>query len=313
MYVKHNLIEAQEIAEKNKGICLSKEYKNTRIPLKWNCLMCNHIWYANLYNVIKGQWCKKCADNKKRYSINDCINIAKNNNGKCLESKYKQSKIPMLWECANGHQWLSPFCEVKRGSWCKKCAINKQKLTIDEIKKIAKQRNGEYLDTQYFGLYKKVKWRCANKHIWMMPVFNIKYCNSWCPECNNTQQAKLTSIIKEIYRDFNVESNFKKFDWLKTKKYGKQELDIFVYSLDRTFTLAIEYDGHQHFMPVRFGGISKEKAKENFKNTKYLDRMKNKKIHKNKQDILYFIRFNYKEKLSKNFVINKLRMEGIPV
>jgi hypothetical protein len=48
----------------------------------------------------------------------------------------------------------------------------------------------------------------------------------------------------------------------------------------------IEYDGHGHFKPVRFGGVSQERANENFKRRLRYDNIKNEYCEKNKIELL---------------------------
>ncbi len=88
-----------------------------------------------------------------------------------------------------------------------------------------------------------------------------------------------------------------------------QEIDIYVPKIK----LAIEYDGEQHFMPVCFGGISKERAEYNLKIVKRRDKLKNKKMKKYSKDIKNFVRFCYRDKLTKESVLESLRKKGVSV
>jgi len=310
--MKYSISDAAEIAKSRNGQCLSKKYKNTRTPLKWKCLFHNHIWNDNFYNIKNGHWCKKCSDDRRRYNLQKCISAAKKYKGFCLEDKYINSKHKMLWQCKAGHKWKAQFCEIVRGSWCRKCRKYVSKYSLKDAQKIAKKRAGKCLSKQYSKGANKLKWLCINKHIWYASIYHINK-GSWCPRCKNKSQQKLFEIIKQIYCNHELYNNFRGFDWLKTKKYGKQEIDIFIRNKYKTFSLGVEYDGAQHFIPVSFGGISAEKAKDNLKKQKYLDRLKNKKIKSNKKDIMYFIRFSYKDKITLKKVKEKLIKNKIPI
>jgi hypothetical protein len=50
--------------------------------------------------------------------------------------------------------------------------------------------------------------------------------------------------------------------------------------------LFIEYDGRQHFKPVCFGGMSQEKAEDEYKNTQYRDNLKNEYCKENDYKML---------------------------
>ena len=67
----------------------------------------------------------------------------------------------------------------------------------------------------------------------------------------------------------------------------------------------------EHFMPIRFGGISQVKANKNLKYVRELDKRKREKILKHSDDIKYFIEFNYNDKIDIDFVIKKLENYGI--
>jgi hypothetical protein len=104
-----------------------------------------------------------------------------------------------------------------------------------------------------------------------------------------------------------VYSNYTQFDWLRNKtRRGKQQIDIFVPSVK----LAIEYDGAQHFRPVRFGGISIELARENFKKQKRSDKLKDKKIKDHPEDVAFFIRIRYDEHLDETSIRDRLVEAG---
>jgi very-short-patch-repair endonuclease len=86
-------------------------------------------------------------------------------------------------------------------------------------------------------------------------------------------------------------------------KQHRQEFDIWVPAIK----LVIEYDGRQHFEPVQFGGINLKRTIKNFERTKFLDYLKNKKVRQHKDDVRYFVRFDYKEKITEESVKNKIK------
>jgi hypothetical protein len=63
----------------------------------------------------------------------------------------------------------------------------------------------------------------------------------------------------------------------------------------------IEYDGIQHSEPVRFGGISKEKAEHKFEETKIRDKIKDEFCHENNFKLL---RISYTETDIENLIDN---------
>lgn len=131
-----------------------------------------------------------------------------------------------------------------------------------------------------------------------------------CGCAKSYYEELLFGIIKKLYDENHTIERNKSFKWLfneKTRCY--QRIDIVV-SKNNAPILFLEYDGQQHFMPVRFESISIEKAKEKLKYTKKQDKRKTRLIEKNKQDGI-FVRFNYKEKITDEYVEEKLKNAGV--
>lgn len=179
----------------------------------------------------------------------------------------------------------------------------KKRLSITHAQEVAKSKGGQCLSEEYINNRNHLLWKCSDGHKWKATLAKVKY-ETWCPQCKNKTQAVITNIIKDIFPGFDVISNYRGFDWLRTKKNRRQEVDIFVPELK----LAIEYDGEQHFLPIkRFGG------NKGYKRVKRLDANKNKKIAEHPECIRFFIRFNYTErtKLCKEYINKRLVDAGI--
>ena len=59
-----------------------------------------------------------------------------------------------------------------------------RRLTIEEMQALAAKKGGKCLSTQYINAMTKLKWQCAEGHIWEARPNNIKNGGTWCPECN---------------------------------------------------------------------------------------------------------------------------------
>lgn len=291
--------DCNKLASSNNGKCLSKEYINIDAPYLWECDK-GHRWENTLWRVQSGIWCNICSG-INNYTIKDCHKAAHKQNGKCLSNNYINNNTKMLWKCAQNHIWETTFEKIKMGRWCHHCSPSKP-LNLNACKKVAKLNRGLCLSKKYVNISTKYIWQCKNNHKWLASLNSVKNQNTWCPICNNSKkQLFLFEILKKNYSNFDIYYNFRDFDWLKTSKYGKMEIDIYVKNLK----LAIEYDGKQHFEPVCFGNISLEQAKKNLIKQKQKDLLKNNKINKS-DDIDYFIRFNYKEKLTEKYILNRI-------
>ena len=173
---KHTIEEMQQIAEARGGKCLSEKYTNSFAKLKWQCAK-GHIWESA--TVMRGTWCPYCAKNIKR-TIEEMQQIAEARRGKCLSEKYINSQAKLKWQCAKGHIWES-VTVMKGGTWCPYCYGN-IKLSIDEMKSIAKSKGGKCLSKEYVNVNTKLRWKCKKGHIWSAIPKSVKK-GTWCPVC----------------------------------------------------------------------------------------------------------------------------------
>ena len=57
-----------------------------------------------------------------------------------------------------------------------------KKLTLEEMRSIAGERNGKCLSTKYINSTVKLEWQCSKGHKWTATPNAIKR-GSWCPKC----------------------------------------------------------------------------------------------------------------------------------
>lgn len=312
---KLTIEDAHRAAAKKGGKCISSVYIDAHSILEWECAM-KHTWKASLASIKnRDSWCPFCSGNAK-LSINDCIAAAAKKGGKCLSKVYTNIDTKVEWQCKVGHVFRANMNNVLYGNtWCPICAnaLIAEKLRLANglgvAKQIAEKRNGTCLSVAYRSVDTKMLWECKCGHRWQATLYKIK-SGRWCPMCSvGKSQKELFDILCQIFEDKRVHNNFRNFDWLKTPDGGKQEIDIWVPDVQ----LAIEYDGAQHFVPVRFGGITEAQARKNLTNIKRLDRLKNKKIKQHGDEIKYFVRFNYREKITEEYVRHKLCKSGVKI
>lgn len=128
----------QQLARDRGGVLLSTEYINKEHKLKWKCSE-GHVWEAVAGSVKNGKkWCRKCADDhlkvsKLKYSIQDAIDYATENNGECLNTSMTNCMDMITWRCNKGHEWTVRFTSAIRGFWCRGCCSSKSENVCREI------------------------------------------------------------------------------------------------------------------------------------------------------------------------------------
>lgn len=118
---KDNIELFKKIAIENDGECLSNDYVNCRVKLKFKCYR-GHIWMAKPHDVkYSKSWCPICS-NSVKLTIEEMQEIANARDGKCLSEKYVDSHTKLLWECKHGHKWKANPHDIKNGNkWCPIC------------------------------------------------------------------------------------------------------------------------------------------------------------------------------------------------
>lgn len=182
---KLNIKDMKRLAKSRGGKCLSTKYTDNKTKLKWQCKE-GHTWKARPTNVKnKGRWCPTCANItgglSRRLSIEEMRELAKRKDGKCLSTKYIYNKTKLKWKCNKGHTWEAVPSHIKRNHWCPFCA-GVAKLSIKEMRNLAKSRDGKCLSTKYVNNKTKLEWQCKDRHIWKATPKEIKG-GTWCPIC----------------------------------------------------------------------------------------------------------------------------------
>lgn len=190
---KIKLEQLQAIAIERGGKCISKNYKDNKEKLYWQCIK-GHKWQALAQQIKNGKtWCPECAG-KKKHTIEEMQDLAKQKGGYCLSVEYKNNHSKLKWKCANGHSWFASAGKVVFGQWCPKCRyVNvalKLKLDITELQKLAISKGGTLLSTEYVNALTPVQWKCKEGHIWMAKYADVMH-HSWCPVCAKKRYNKI--------------------------------------------------------------------------------------------------------------------------
>ena len=115
------ITEMQDVAKDREGKCLSTTYVNNHTHLRWKCKL-GHIWKAKPANIKKGDWCPTCGG-RRPLTMKDMHDAAKKRKGKCLSTHYIDNRTRLKWQCKLGHVWAAVPMSIRRGSWCKRCAM----------------------------------------------------------------------------------------------------------------------------------------------------------------------------------------------
>ena len=190
---------------------LSTEYINSRSNITVKCSN-GHI-YETTYGKFKcGYRCIKCANNKKRNSIEKVEKILKSNGFELLSNNYKTATTKITVKCSNGHIYDTTFQNIRNGNKCPYCnnsRIYKQDY-IDDCDKInykflklfkrkqnwyisfvCEQGHRDILGLHYWNKGVRCRYCSGNKIYWEDILWDL-YNNGWLL-LNRKNRHKITS------------------------------------------------------------------------------------------------------------------------
>jgi len=233
-----------------------------------------------------------------KVTLSDFILKAK----KVHNDKYKYSKVDYQHTnnkvciiCSiHGEFWQTPHQHIQ-GRGCPKCAMLLRKqnhpFSTNEFILKANQIHNfkyDYIKVCYVDCKTNVCIICPDHgEFWQNPHRHLQGCG--CPRC---YQSKGEKQIERWLKENNVV-------FIPQKRFKKCKSSISNYYLSFDFYLpeintCIEYDGRQHFMPVKyFGGAQK------FQRTKINDQIKNIFCLNNK---ITLIRISYKDNIKEKLL-----------
>jgi hypothetical protein len=233
------------------------------------CKKCNHQICDNHRNLsYKNFKCKYCE-------LSLTSDLVKN--GEVKIKKIKGAYIDL--ECKSGHIYTQDRRNLLAGKRCKQCYLDNKVFSKDKIIEDIKNIHGDYYNYDFDGfknIHSKIEIECKKGHFFRQKISNHLQ-GKGCPICRESIGERRIANYLEEYKIEYIRQ--KKFDGCKY--ISKLPFDFFIPSIN----LAIEYDGIQHFKPVKLFGGEKE-----FEKTKIKDKIKSKYCEDNN---ICLIRISY--------------------
>jgi len=292
----------------NKLIILG-EVINYKTNVLTKCNICDYEWMGSPKSLLSNHGCPKCGHNRNRLSnlktheqyLKEILN--KHGDKISILSKYVNANSKIIAKCNICQcEWSCESKELLKGHGCPDCGHNRNKLSrlktheqyLIDINKIHKDRLtilGNYVNS-----YTRILTKCnICQHEWE-PVSNNLLKGRGCPICNiNKGELIISEILNELLIDFKQHYIIEN---LKNVGNGRVEFDFYL----PNYNLFIEYDGMQHYKPIKkWGGVKR------FEQQVKTDEFKNKYCIDNN---IRLIRIPYTDldKIDKNYIINLLKI-----
>ena len=286
-----------ELKNLNNNIEILGEYIGSHEKIKCRCKICGHEWYGIPNNLLSGEGCRKCSDIKKGLQCRNTEQwfidkMKKMHPNIEVLSKFTTMKNYVQCKCIiDGYLWnATPDSLINQKTGCTKCANKKNGLrcrkTNEEFKEKLKKINPHIIPLEKYTTDKnKIKCICSiHNYEWYTTPNKILNRQTGCPKCASYNgENKIDCILEEWGYKYEIQKRFEACQ-------DKSCLPLDRYLPD--FNIAIEYDGEQHFYPVKFGSTPNE-ALEKYKKTCLHDEIKNQYC---KDNNIPLIRIPYWEK-----------------
>ena len=261
----------------------SVDFVNMKTPVKIICPKHGEFYQKPSYH-IHGNGCPKCGDertsNAHRKTKEEFIEKAREVHGDKYDySKvnYINSKTKVEIVCPiHGGFWQTPNMHISKqkstagykiGNGCPYCAGTKKSNTEEFIEK-ARKIHGDFYDyseVNYFTNKIPVKIICPNHGpYWQKPNYHLS--NHGCPSCNESKGEK---FIREYLVNHNIEYAAQKV-FPNCINLNNLKFDFYLPSLN----ICIEYQGEQHYHPVKWFTDSDEQAQKDFEESQKRDQIK---------------------------------------
>jgi DNA-directed RNA polymerase subunit RPC12/RpoP/very-short-patch-repair endonuclease len=187
-------------------------------------------------------------------------------------------------------------------------STNNLAVTFPEIAKEWSEKNPKTAYETMPGSHERVFWRCSKcGHEWEARPNDRTGHGSGCPECSKGKaEAKVGELLKTVLNNLSLQALAIGPQYpVQIKGKRKSRFD-FALIQDSSVIAFVEYDGRQHFQPVRWAyHISEEQAQEHLEVNQKKDEEKDKYA---KDQGIPLIRTHYKEMEE----FNKQVKQGIP-
>jgi len=239
---------------------------NDKILMRHN--KCGYEWDVRASHILQGTGCPKChvrtkATEQFKQEVLELVGEEY-----IVLGEYVSAKTKILMKHKKcGYEYLVTPDSFLRGRKCSKCFGGVKKSQAQFEKEVFNLVGDEYYVLgEYISSRTKIKMRhnlCGYEYLITPDSF---LHGTRCIKCRCSKGEK--KIEKFLNANSIVFEKEKTFENLR----DKYPLRFDFYLPERN--ICIEYDGEQHFVPVKFGGISQERAEENFKSCQRRDRMK---------------------------------------
>lgn len=270
----------EELLEINPNIEILDDYISAKEAMRCRCKIDGTKWISTANRLLQGAGCPECsriASNQNSTKTNEkfLLQLKVVNENIIPLEKYIQAKAKIWVSCkVCGHKWQATPDTLLQNGNCPECTKiklhNKQAKSNEQFLKELAAANPMLIPLEpYYNDHTKILVRClVHGYEWYVAPNKILHRHTGCPKCAAYKnEQKLFRILKKYGYDAEPQKRFKDCKDKKTLPF-----DAYIEELN----LLIEYDGEQHYIPIRRGSMSYEQAVEQLRIVQKHDDIKNK-------------------------------------
>jgi hypothetical protein len=299
---KNNLNTIEDMNKKlaMRNIILIGNYESADIETTFKCLVvgCGFIWNSTYHSVNYGRGCSRCYGNEEL--TNEAVD-------KRLEGRFI-IRLEDVINCHTSIRWActAPGCNFtwvasphdvtplsRNGTGCSRC-VGLEELTNDVVDLRLIGRNIKRMEDITVNGSTPIWWKCLNNKCnneWITcPQYVVGGAKTGCPICAVGKSERMVNKLIKEHINYDYLKHHKLLHFRDDKDYKP---DFYLEIRDKK--IIIEYNGHQHYMTVRWRkSMTQDEADKLFIKQKKRDR-KSRKYCKDNDIYLLEIPYYWKE------------------
>ena len=268
----------QELALKNSNVNVVGKYIDSHTPILHRCIVHDVLWKTTPARALQGVGCPECK--KYRFRESRCkthqqyvAEASDINSDIVVIGEYVDSTTPIEHYC-NKHNvlWTAAPDSILHGHGCIECGKEKtrqktKKLHDEYIEQLNKINPNIEVIEEYVNANVAILHQCKiDGYQWYARPGNILF-GKGCPHCKESNGERQ---VRQWLEKCNIEYVYQK-TFSDCRDIKVLPFDFYI----PEYNACIEYDGEQHFRPVRFNGKDNDLALKQFKKTRKHDEIKN--------------------------------------
>lgn len=262
----------EEMKHINPNIEFLSEYTTNDTKIKCKCIIDGYEWMGKPHSLLQGHGCPECSHrNQGWYSTEKIKQFQKENPTIKILNEFHRTKDILNFKCdVCNYEWSTSANAVINNNkfcGCPKCnrvaPVSEQEM-IDRLHK--NNSRVEYV-SGYAKLLSHATFRCVDcGNIWSTPANSVLQGRG-CPKCNKSKgELKIANSLDNIGVKYEEQYSFDDCRYIRPLPF-----DFYIES----HNIAVEFDGIQHFEPIRFDKHNKKGTpQERFKELQKRDNIK---------------------------------------